>query len=165
MNIEIRNIVESDSQWVRNLMREHWGSEIVVSRGRIHHADQLRGFVAWEDDVRVGLLTYRIENDSCEIVSLNALQPERGIGRALVKSACTTATAHRCKRVWLITTNDNTPAMRFYEKIGFSLSAVHHNAVEVSRKLKPEIPEIGIGGVPISDEVEYELLLSQEGIE
>jgi ribosomal protein S18 acetylase RimI-like enzyme len=160
MSVEIRGIVEADGSWVRNLLAEHWASEIVVTRGRIHHADQLPGFIAWDNGVRVGLITYRIEDDACEIVTLNSLRERRGVGCALVKSLCTVAAAHHCKRVWLITTNDNTAAMRFYEKTGFSLSAVHHNAIEVSRQLKPEIPRIGIGGVPISDEVEYELLLS-----
>jgi ribosomal protein S18 acetylase RimI-like enzyme len=159
MSMKIRNIVETDRAWVRNLLKERWTSEIVVTRGRVHHADQLSGFIAWDNNVRAGLLTYRIGNDACEIITLDSLREKRGIGRALVKSACEAAAAHRCKRVWLITTNDNVPAMRFYEKLGFSLFAVHRNAMDVSRKLKPEIPVVGIGGVPISDEVEYELPL------
>ena len=37
--------------------------------------------------------------------------------------------------------------------------AVHRNAIEESRKLKPEIPLTGIDGLPIRDEIELELLL------
>jgi ribosomal protein S18 acetylase RimI-like enzyme len=166
MSIEIRSIVEADSQWILDLLKEHWASERIVTRGRIHHADQLPGLVAWDDNVRLGLLTYHIDNDACEIVTLNSLREKQGIGCALVKSACQAATTRGCKKVWLITTNDNVPAMRFYENLGFSLSAVHRNAIEVSRKLKAEIPMAGIGGVPITDEIEYELPLGEvnEGV-
>ena len=53
--------------------------------------------------------------------------------------------------------NDNPPALRFYQKRGFALVAVHANAVERSRQIKPEIPLIGRGGIPIRDEIELEL--------
>ena len=164
MSFEIRNIVESDSEWIRDLLKEHWASELVVTRGRMHHAAHLPGFIAWDNGVRAGLLTYCIDNDSCEIVTLNSLREKRGIGGALVKSACIAAATSGCRRVWLVTTNDNEPAMRFYEKNGFSRVAVHRKAIEYSRRLKPEIPRIGIAGVPISDEVEYELLINEAGV-
>jgi hypothetical protein len=58
--------------------------------------------------------------------------------------------------VWLITTNDNVSAQRFYVAVGFELAAVHEGAVERSRELKPEIPLTGQTGTPIRDELEYE---------
>jgi len=58
-----------------------------------------------------------------------------------------------------MTTNDNTAALRFYQKWGFLLVAVHRNAVEQARKLKPEIPLTGIDGIPLRDEIELEVLL------
>jgi hypothetical protein len=69
-----------------------------------------------------------------------------------------------CTRLWLITTNDNLHALRFYQKRGFMLVAVHRNAVEQSRKLKPEIPLYGKDGIPIRDEIELEMLLNQDKI-
>jgi len=65
----------------------------------------------------------------------------------------------KCKRLWLITTNDNTLAFRFYQKYGFALVAVHRNAIEKSRRLKPEIPLIGNAGIPLRDEIELEMML------
>jgi hypothetical protein len=61
--------------------------------------------------------------------------------------------------MWLITTNDNMAALRFWQKRGFMLVAVYTNALEQSRKLKPEIPLIGLDGIPLRDEIELELLL------
>ena len=70
------------------------------------------------------------------------------------------ATESGCKRLWLITTNDNINALRFYQKRDFVLVAVHRNALELSRKLKPEIPMIGNDGIPLRDEVELEMILN-----
>jgi Acetyltransferase (GNAT) family len=64
-----------------------------------------------------------------------------------------------CRRVWLITTNDNLRALRFYQRRGFRLVAVHPDALARSRELKPSIPEIGLDGIPLRDELELELLL------
>jgi RimJ/RimL family protein N-acetyltransferase len=64
-----------------------------------------------------------------------------------------------CRRLWLITTNDNTAALRFYQRRGFTLAAIHCDAVSRSRQIKPEIPLIGNDGIPIRDEIELEMWL------
>ena len=56
-------------------------------------------------------------------------------------------------------TNDNIDALRFYQKAGFGIVAVHRHAVTLSRRLKPEIPLAGENGIPIRDEIELELVL------
>ncbi len=106
----------------------------------------------------MGLITYCLEDKNCEIVSLNSLKPSVGIGTALVEAVKDVAGKSGCKRVWLITTNDNLNALRFYQKRGFSLATIHRNAVEKSRKLKP-IPLTGFDGIPIRDEIELELII------
>ena len=63
--------------------------------------------------------------------------------------------------MWLITTNDNLNALRFYQKRGFELVAVHRHAVDESRKIKPEIPLVGENGIPIRDELGLELALNE----
>jgi hypothetical protein len=61
--------------------------------------------------------------------------------------------------LWCITTNDNFPALRFYQKRGFRIVAVHPGAVERSRVMKPSIPLWGIDSIPIRDEIELEIPL------
>ena len=144
---------------MRTLLTDHWGSVEIVSRGRIYLADRLPGFIAWKAGSRVGLITYDIEDSQCEIITIDSLAPEVGIGRALIDRVSQEALTQNCQRIWLITTNDNLPALRFYQKRGFRLVAVYPDAVEVSRKLKPQIPFIGIDGIPIRDEIELEIQL------
>jgi len=158
-SFRIRSGTERDNAWVTRLLNEHWGSCEIVTRGTIHPADRLPAFIAESDDERVGLITYRIEGDQCEVISLNSLRESGGIGTALLDAAKHAAADAGCRRLWLITTNDNLAAIRFYQKRGWSLVAVHRGAIAESRKLKPTIPEIGIDGIPIRDEIELEILL------
>ena len=105
------------------------------------------------------MITYRAEGNACEIVTLNSLVEGRGIGTALVQAVREVAVNAGCKRLWLITTNDNLTALRFWQKRGFWLVRVHRNAIADSRRLKPEIPLTGEHGIPIRDEIELEIVL------
>ncbi len=147
--------------WVVHTLRTHWGSEKVVSRGRIHDGSKLPGFVAVaEESQPLGLALYSVEGESCELVVLDSLSEGQGIGSALIAAVRETALKAGCRRLWLITTNDNLHALGFYQKRGFVLVAVHRDAMTESRRLKPEIPLIGIGGIPLRDEIELEIRLT-----
>ena len=136
------------------------GSNKSISRGVVHFPQNLPGFVALYKGEKVGLVTYNIIDQSCEIVKLNSTHPSSGVGTALIEAARDIALQSGCKRLWLITTNDNMNALRFYQKRGFVLVTVHRNALEVSRKLKPEISMIGNNGIPLRDEIELEMMLN-----
>ena len=160
-DITIRPINADDQEWVAQFILEHWGSAIVVSRGVIYNPQNLPGFVALYIGEKVGLVTYNIVDELCEIVTLNSTHPSSGIGTSLNNAVSKVATKSGSKRLWLITTNDNMHALRFYQKRGFVLVAVHRNALELSRKLKPEIPMIGNDGIPLRDEIELEIILNE----
>ncbi|MGZ3608567.1 MAG: GNAT family N-acetyltransferase [Ktedonobacteraceae bacterium] len=157
--ITIIPINADDHGWVAQLMHDHYGSDKVVSRGVIHYPQNLPGFVALYKGEKVGLVTYTMVGRSCEIVTLDSTLPSSGVGTALIDAVREVDTESGCKRLWLITTNDNINALRFYQKRGFVLVAVHRNALELSRKLKPEIPMIGNDGIPLHYEVELEMIL------
>jgi catechol 2,3-dioxygenase-like lactoylglutathione lyase family enzyme len=144
----------SDSSWIAGVLQERWGLTTVVSRGRSHQAGQLPALVAVADGERVGLATYCIEDGQCELVTIDALVPERGVGTALLGATKDVALAQRCRRLWLITTNDNLDALRFYQRRGFRLVAVHPEAVDRARDIKPSIPVVGSFGIPVRDELE-----------
>ncbi len=89
-------------------------------------------------------------------MTLDSLEEFQGIGSALLKAAEGIAQAHHCTRIWLVTTNDNLNALRFYQKRGYRITGVHPDAVTEARKLKPYIPTIGEFGIPLRDEIELE---------
>jgi ribosomal protein S18 acetylase RimI-like enzyme len=154
--IEIRPVAEADREWIGDLLTAWWGSPRIVTRGRVHDAIVLPGFVARLDGERAGLVTYDITGGSCELVTLNSTREGQGVGSALIEAVIAAAREARCARLWLITTNDNLAALRFYQKRGFHLVAVHCGALEASRRLKPEIPLTGMDGIPLRDEIELE---------
>jgi len=162
INFKIREIKNSDREWVRNFISKEWGSEKIISRGKIHYPHKLPGFIAFNGKKYLGLITYNIEKDDCEIVSINTILKRKGIGRALVEKVKRTAKNLGCKRLWLVTTNDNIDGLIFWQKVGFSLKKVYPNAISFSRKLKPEIPEIGNYGIPVRDEIELEFNLNSK---
>lgn len=157
--LSTRPLHAGDRPWVARLLEDHWGSVRSVSRGRVHRADRLPGFVAEVDRQRVGLVTHDIVGEQCEVVTLNSLREQMGIGTALLDAVREVASDARCRRLWLITTNDNLGALGFYQKRGWRLVAIHRDALDESRRLKPEIGHVGIDGIPLRDEIELELPL------
>jgi GNAT superfamily N-acetyltransferase len=156
---QIRPLNQDDRLWSARLIEEHWASTKIVTRGRVHDTNELPGFAAMQDKRPIGLVTYRIEGRECEITTMNSLVEGLGIGSALLNAVKNVAAFAKCRRLWLVTTNDNMLALRFYQKRGFQIAAVHRNAMERSRKLKPEIPLNGADGIPIRDEIELEIML------
>jgi len=157
--IQVKPLQNDDGDWVAALLKDRWGCTRIVSRGRVHEADTLPGFVATQEGERVGLLTYSVDGKECEIVTIDSLAGGKRIGSALLEAARDFAVSAGCSRLWLITTNDNLDALRFYQKREFVLVAVHRNAISQSRRLKPGIPLIGKDGIPLRDEIELEILL------
>ena len=110
----VRAIQASDRNWVAAFVKSHWGSEIVVAKGRIIRAAELDGFAAFKGKEPIGLLTYRIEGLDCEIATIDSTVEGAGVGTALINAVRKIAKAKGCKRLWLITTNDNLNALGFY---------------------------------------------------
>ena len=158
--IGVRPVTTGDLDWVRDTVAAAWGSGRVVSRGRLHDATALDGFVAEDAGKPVGLAGYRLDGDECELVTLVSTSEGRGAGTALLEAVRAAATAAGCRRVWLVTSNDNAHAIAFYQRRGWDWVEFHRDAItEARRSLKPEIPERGEGGVPIRHEIELEILL------
>ena len=159
-SIVIRAPLVSERAWLERQLLESWGSLIVVSRGRVHDASRLSALVAVRGDELVGLATFAVGDAECELVTLDALRRREGVGSALLARVAQQAAERGCRRVWLITTNDNINGLRFYQRRGMRLVAVHPGAVDEARRLKPSIPVVGEHGIPIHDELEFELRLS-----
>lgn len=156
------DIIPVDKSWrerVGGFISRNWGSPQIVARARMYEPALLPGFMLAQGGEITALITYEIKDRECQIVSLDSKQEDQGIGTALVNCVVQAAREKGCRRVWLVTTNDNTRAMRFYQRRGFNLIALHVDAVNASRELKPEIPLRGWDGIPICHELEFELII------
>lgn len=156
MNIQKLDATYRDS--VNAYIRYLWGGPHIVTLGNLYDTSNLPGFVAEGDGALLGAVLYRMANGECEVSALLSLVQGIGVGTKLLDAVVEAAKTHQVRRLWLITTNDDTHAIRFYQKYGFSLKAVHIGAFEVTRKLKNELPVQGNDGIPIEHEFEFEML-------
>jgi ribosomal protein S18 acetylase RimI-like enzyme len=152
----IRRLTQNDLPRLRDFWTKQWGSEIIVVHNEIVRYDEVDGFIY---DDWAGVITFMIRGEECEITSLDSLHEGKGIGTALINEVLRKAKEKKCRRVFLITTNDNLHALGFYQRRGFELVAIHRGAVNESRKLQPSIPLIGENNIPLCDEIELEILI------
>ncbi len=159
MDINYLNESGEENREVAKFLEDHWGSVNIVSRGKMTDASKLPRIIARDENSKIaGLITYApdINSGTCEIVSVDAVMQGMSIGSELLKHVEEEVKTSGIKKVWLITTNDNMEAANFYLKNGYKLKRVHLNALEESRKLKPQIPKIGEYGIPLLHELEFE---------
>ena len=154
--MELIEKTEKDNEAVSEIIKG-WGSDILVSRGNAHKAQDLDGILAYEEGKIVGIGLYSIKKD-CEIVLLETFIQNKGIGTQIIDKIKEIVKIKKCTRIWLVTTNSNINAIQFYQKRGFSISNIYINAMEEARKIKPEIPKMAENGIEIRDEIEFEML-------
>ena len=163
MNIvtEIKPNLENNNK-VKKFLKLHWGSSYIASKGKLTDASEIsRILVKDKKDEILGLATFLInsKDNSCELVSINAKEGGKGIGTKLINKVEEEVKKRKVKKVWLVTTNDNYEAAIFYIKKGYRLVKVHKDALDISRKLKPQIPLKGKHNIFLQDEWEFEKTL------
>ena len=149
-----------------------WGEPRVAAGGRLYDLRTLPALVATRavvggfapraagtDEAHepaeqiIGVLTYEIAGDAIEVVSIEADPLRLGTGTALLAAAVNLGFAEGLARLWLVTTNDNVDALRFYQRRGLHILEVRPDGVARSREVKPSIPLIGSYGIPMRDEI------------
>ncbi|MEV0233573.1 GNAT family N-acetyltransferase [Nonomuraea sp. NPDC050786] len=160
MSMSVRPIEPQDLANVTRVLTGSWGGTTVVAlgRGELIDAAAQPGFIAEIDGEPAGVITYAQRGDSVEIITIDAVIPGKGVGTALLDAVRAAAAERGAVRLWLVTTNDNTHALRFYQRYGFDLIALHRHGVDRARELKPSIPAES-DGIPIRHELELELPL------
>ncbi|MEO8510837.1 MAG: GNAT family N-acetyltransferase [Chloroflexota bacterium] len=156
--ISVRDMERRDHDWVAALLERDLGGRRQARLGELLDPVQHPGLVAERDGEPVGVATLIEGSDAFEILTLNAIERGGGAGSVLLETAVRVAAASQHARVWLVTTNDNLEALRFYLSRGMHVARVHSGAVAADRELKPAIPlRNAENGLPIRDLVELEI--------
>lgn len=162
--VRVRLLGKDDRPALQKLLDEQWGLPVVSISGVYDDPSTLPGFVA--DDalptggMPLGYLTYIVDGDQCEVLTINALLQGAGVGQALMDTARTAAVNAGCRRLWLMTTNENIRAIAFYQRWGMDLVALHRNFADTVRAAKPGVDLSGVSsGIPFRHSLEFELLL------
>jgi ribosomal protein S18 acetylase RimI-like enzyme len=159
----IRPPREDERTWLRARLRERWHGEVIVGRGRIRRLNELRALVALVGDEPVGIVTYALEGERAELLTLDSLREGAGVGWALIEAVADSARRGGASELVVMTTNDNLRALRLYQRAGFRLHELRPGAVEQARRLKPSIPALGHDGIPLRDEIDLIRALDGEG--
>ncbi len=156
--MRIRDLLPEDRAWADRLIAAHQGTRITARLGEVVDPLDLPGLVAELDGTRVGLATvHETAQRGLEVVTLHAQPRGTGAGTQLLQTAVQVAAASGHRRLWLVTTNDNLEAIHFYLRRGLHVAAVHRDAVERDRALRPDIPaKNASNGLPLRDLVELE---------
>ena len=156
--MQFRDVRDEERAWLRATRRQRWGGDTVVGRERTWTPAELPALVSVDDSgERVGIATYTVDGDTAELVTIDALTPSAGVGRRLLDAVATAARAAGAVRLRVMTTNDNLPALRLYQRTGFRLVELRPGAVDQARSRKPSIPKTGHEGIPIRDELDLVL--------
>ena len=160
IDYNIKSIDDSLRKDINEILVNEWGATDIIIRGKVIDGTKLDGLVALKNNKIIGLLTYMIENSECEICSLNSFIENKGIATALINKVKEIAKQKNCTRLKVVTLNYNIRAIEFYQRKGFVFSNIYINSVENSRKIKPQIPLYAENGLPLRDEIEFEMKLN-----
>jgi 2-oxo-4-hydroxy-4-carboxy--5-ureidoimidazoline (OHCU) decarboxylase/GNAT superfamily N-acetyltransferase len=160
MTIEVRDFAPGDRAWASRLLSDHGGGIPRMARlGELLDPLEHEGIVAERDGRPIGLLTVAESDRGLEVLTLHSEIEGIGAGSRLLETALQVAVASGSERLWLVTTNDNLRAVRWYLRRGMRVATVHAGAADADRaSIKPEIPERNPQNeIPIRDYIEFEL--------
>ena len=125
MSLDVRDFEPADHEWARRLIGDHQGGDHRVGRlGELLDPTEMEGIVAELDGRPVGLLTVHETDRGLEVLTLHSEVSGVGAGTRLLETALRVAEASHAPRLWLVTTNDNVDAIRWYLRRGLTVAAV-----------------------------------------
>ena len=129
---------------------------------RTYQPEDVPGLV-WRDEwgEAQGLITWHIEGDRAEIVTLDAYQQGRHIGGRLLDGAEPSCESRGVRHATIVTTNDNLRALAFYVRRGYRIVRIALDDMDRVRKLKPNVPQLGHDNIPLRDMFELEKDLTE----
>lgn len=157
--LKIRSASPNDTQWLEELMDREWGGLPLVIRGKKYDPTALDGIIAENENGIAGFLFYEVRGSDCEIIVFEVFDQFKGTGTVILDKLKEIAKEKKCKRIYLMTTNDNLDALRFYQKRNFHIIGIHVDSVKISRKIKSTIGMTGNHDIPVRDEIDLECLI------
>lgn len=154
-SVTVRAYEPADGRTVDGWLAREWGATLMALNHQHVMPQDFAGFLALRNDTLVGVIIYQMFDDHCFVAMLYVSASDNGLGRRLLQHAMDAARAAGKPRLSLTTTNDNLPALRFYQRIGMRISAVYPGAAKGSYSAAA-----GVDGIPIHDEIELEMRLT-----
>ena len=157
--VDVRPATDADRAAIATLFQIDFGRSKPVTFGEEFQGSSMPAVVADMDGDLAGALAYRLHDDRLQIVAL-ATHPEwqrSGVGARLVDHVEAVARQSRSGRVVVTTTNDNLPALYFYQRRGYRLTEVRTDAISAAGGPSDIV---GFGGIPMRDQFRLEKVIA-----
>ena len=153
----VREITGGERDAVIRLFERDFGDTHIVAFGEVMDLEGAPALVAEMNGEMAGALAYRQIDPALHVIALatDPMWQRSGVGGYLLAEAELLARRLRLTRLAVSTTNDNLPALYFYQRHGYKLSEAVPNGVA-----KYVTEHSGFGGIPVRDEIRLEKYLT-----
>ncbi|HVP27029.1 MAG TPA: GNAT family N-acetyltransferase [Candidatus Bathyarchaeia archaeon] len=158
LRFSIGKITPDEKAKIRELVKCFWGEEEQLTFDRKFMVSELPAYTAKIGKEIAGFASFTEIDDALIILALG-VPPQfqnASIGRRLIEQVEKEARKLKKKRLLVSTSNDDLPALAFYQLLGFQIYEVKPNVIAEKHG---EIHE-GIGGLPIRDEIRLRKILN-----
>jgi len=154
-SVLVRQAEPEDVPDVLALFRRDFGRSTVIGFGESMAIEDCPMLVAEMRGELAGALAYRLLRDALHIVALatDPMWQRSGVATHLEAEAAFIAQRHGVTRLLFATTNDNLPALYFYQRRGWTVTDT------VVGGMLPHFggqPGVGFAGIPVRDEIRLE---------
>jgi ribosomal protein S18 acetylase RimI-like enzyme len=146
-----RLVSDDEKRQIRELVKRFWGEQEQLTFDREFNVAELPTYVAKAENRIIGFVSVAEVDDASIIVALGVLPQfqSAGVGKRLIEQVESESKHEGKARLLVSTSNDDLPALAFYQSLGFQIFEVKPDVIaeKHGRILK------GIGGLPIRDEL------------
>jgi ribosomal protein S18 acetylase RimI-like enzyme len=155
----VRRAEPEDALDAMALFRRDFGRATVIGFGDSMVIEDCPMLVAEMRGELAGALAYRLLPDALHIVALatDPMWQRSGVATHLEGEATFIAQRHGVSRLLFATTNDNLPALYFYQRRGWTITGV---VIGGMLEHFGGQPGVGFSGIPVRDEIRLEKGLS-----
>jgi len=149
--------LDQEREKIRKFVKRFWGEEEQLTFDRKFMVAQLPAYIAKVGKNIIGFASFAEVNSDIIIVALSVLPQYQnaGVGKNLIQKVEAETRRLGKKKLLVLTSNDDLPALAFYQSLGFQIYEVKPNVIAEKHGMILK----GIGGLPIRDELRLQKLL------
>jgi ribosomal protein S18 acetylase RimI-like enzyme len=142
---------------IRKLVRRFWGEQEQLTFDRKFVVAELPAYVAKLDNRIIGFVSIAETGEAVIVAALGVLPRYQGfgVGLRLIEKVESEAKRLQKRKVLVSTSNDDLPALAFYQSLGFRVFEVKPNVIAEKHGTVLQ----GMGGLPIRDELRLQIAL------
>jgi ribosomal protein S18 acetylase RimI-like enzyme len=143
--------LDKERKKIQEFVQHFWGELEQLTFGRKFTVAKLPAYLAKSRSNIIGFISFAEVDDTIIIVALGILPKYQnaGIGKSLIEKVEAEAKRLGKKKLLVSTSNDDLPALAFYQSLGFQIYEVKPNVIAEKHGMILK----GIGGLPVRDEL------------